>query len=49
MTDEDLAPATRRALEAMLEPDAACQNPVITYTPLTPERIRAILVPCSGC
>lgn len=39
----DLAPATRRALEAMLEPDAACQNPVITYTPLTPERIRAIL------
>lgn len=39
----ELAPATRRALEAMLEPDAASANPVITYTPLTPERIRAIL------
>jgi len=39
----ELAPATRRALEGMLEPDAASANPVITYTPLTPERIRAIL------
>ena len=39
----DLAPATQRALAAMLEPDAASANPVITYTPLTPERIRAIL------
>ena len=38
-----LAPATQRALAAMLEPDAAVANPVITYTPLTPERIRAIL------
>jgi acetyltransferase len=27
----------------MLEPDAAVANPVITYTPLTPERIRVIL------
>ena len=27
----------------MLEPDAAIANPVITYVPLTPERIRAIL------
>lgn len=39
----DLAPATQRALAAMLEPDAASANPVITYVPLTPERIRAIL------
>lgn len=39
----ELAPATRRALEAMLEPDAVSANPVITYMPMTPERIRAIL------
>ncbi|WP_063581902.1 GNAT family N-acetyltransferase [Achromobacter ruhlandii] len=39
----DLAPATQRALAAMLEPDAASANPVITYVPLTPERIRAML------
>ena len=39
----ELAPATQRALAAMLEPDAASANPVITFTPLTPERIRAIL------
>lgn len=39
----ELAPATRRTLAAMLEPDAASANPVITCTPLTPTRIRAIL------
>ena len=39
----ELTPATQRALAAMLEPDAAIANPVITYVPLTPERIRAIL------
>ncbi|MBV7484325.1 GNAT family N-acetyltransferase [Bordetella sp. BOR01] len=39
----DLAPATRRALAALLEPDAAIANPVITFVPLTPERIQAVL------
>ncbi|MCD0506280.1 GNAT family N-acetyltransferase, partial [Bordetella petrii] len=39
----DLAPATRRALSALAEPDAAIANPVITYVPLTPERIQAML------
>jgi len=39
----DLAPATQRALAGMLEPDAATANPVITYLPMTPERIRAML------
>lgn len=39
----ELSATTRRALETMLEPDAAISNPVITYTPLTPERIQAIL------
>jgi acetyltransferase len=39
----DLAPATQRALADMLEPDAAIANPVITYLPMTPERIRAML------
>lgn len=39
----ELAPATQRALAAMLEPDAATANPVITYLPLNPARIRAIL------
>lgn len=38
-----LSPATQRTLADMLEPDAATANPVITYTPLTPERIQAIL------
>ncbi|SAI47958.1 acyl-CoA synthetase [Bordetella ansorpii] len=39
----ELSPATRRALEGMLEPDAQTANPVITYLPLTPERIQGIL------
>jgi len=39
----DLAPATRRTLADLLEPDAATANPVITYVPLTPERIQAVL------
>ncbi|CAB3731318.1 hypothetical protein LMG26690_04816 [Achromobacter animicus] len=39
----DLAPATQRALAEMLEPDAGTANPVITYLPMTPERIRAML------
>lgn len=39
----ELAPATRRAIEALLEPDALSSNPVITYMPLTPERIQALL------
>ena len=39
----ELAPATRRALAELLEPDAATANPVITYVPLTPERIQAML------
>ena len=43
MLKAELTPATQRALAAMLEPDAAIANPVITYVPLTPERIRAIL------
>ncbi|CAP40921.1 bifunctional acetate--CoA ligase family protein/GNAT family N-acetyltransferase [Bordetella petrii] len=39
----ELAPSTRRALAGLLEPDAAIDNPVITYVPLTPERIQAVL------
>ncbi|OZI78886.1 GNAT family N-acetyltransferase [Bordetella genomosp. 2] len=39
----ELAPATRRALAALLEPDASIANPVITCVPLTPERIQAVL------
>ncbi|HYG44256.1 MAG TPA: GNAT family N-acetyltransferase [Bordetella sp.] len=39
----DLAPATRRTLAALLEPDASIANPVITFVPLTPERIQAVL------
>lgn len=39
----ELAPATRRALAGLLEPDAATDNPVITYVPLTPERVRVAL------
>lgn len=39
----ELAPATRRLLREMLEPDAAIDNPVITYTPLTPQRVQAAL------
>jgi acetyltransferase len=38
-----LAPDTQRALAAMLEADAIITNPVITYTPLTPARMQAIL------
>lgn len=43
MLRAELAPATRRALTELLEPDAATANPVITYVPLTPERIQAML------
>jgi len=39
----ELSSATRRALEGMLEPDACTTNPIITYPPLTPERIQGIL------
>ncbi|WP_459616872.1 bifunctional acetate--CoA ligase family protein/GNAT family N-acetyltransferase [Bordetella sp. 2513F-2] len=39
----ELSGQTRRALKDMLDPDAAIDNPVITYTPLTPERIQAVL------
>lgn len=39
----ELSPATRRALQDMLEPGAVIDNPVITYTPLTPQRIQALL------
>ncbi|OWT75581.1 MULTISPECIES: GNAT family N-acetyltransferase [unclassified Achromobacter] len=39
----DLAPASRQALEALLEPGAAVANPVITTVPLTPDRIEAAL------
>ena len=39
----ELAPATQRTLAGLLEPDASTTNPVITYVPLTAERIQAIL------
>ncbi len=39
----DLSPATQRALAALLEPDAQTRNPVITYTPLTPELLQQLL------
>ncbi|HEY0295480.1 MAG TPA: GNAT family N-acetyltransferase, partial [Bordetella sp.] len=39
----ELAPGTRRALQDMLEPDAATNNPVISYVPLTPDRIQGLL------
>ncbi|MVW73358.1 MULTISPECIES: GNAT family N-acetyltransferase [unclassified Bordetella] len=39
----ELAATTRRALEALLEPDAVTENPVITYVPITAERIQAVL------
>ncbi|GAB1577524.1 GNAT family N-acetyltransferase [Bordetella petrii] len=39
----ELAPATRRALASLLEPDASTANPVITCVPLTPGRIQAVL------
>jgi acetyltransferase len=38
-----LSPATRRALREMLDPDAVTNNPVISYVPLTPQRIQAML------
>jgi len=38
-----LEPGTRRALQALLEPGAAVDNPVISYAPLTPERIQGML------
>lgn len=39
----ELAPATQRALAALLEPDARVDNPVITYVPLTETRLQAML------
>ncbi len=39
----DLTPATRQALEALLEPGAAVANPVITAAPLTPEKVQGAL------
>lgn len=42
-TPAGLEPGTRRALQAMLEPGAAVDNPVISYAPLTPERIQGML------
>lgn len=39
----ELLPSTRRILAEQLEPDAALDNPVITYVPLTPERIQIVL------
>lgn len=39
----ELAPATQRALAALLEPDARVDNPVITYVPLTDTRVQAML------
>ena len=39
----ELAPASRRALAALLEPDASVDNPVISYLPFTPVTIQAIL------
>lgn len=38
-----LEPGTRRALQALLEPGAAVDNPVISYAPLTPGRIQGML------
>ncbi|MYZ42751.1 bifunctional acetate--CoA ligase family protein/GNAT family N-acetyltransferase [Schauerella aestuarii] len=39
----ELSSATQRALAQQLEPDAAIDNPVITYVPLTAERMQAIV------
>ncbi|ALM84965.1 GNAT family N-acetyltransferase [Bordetella sp. N] len=39
----DLTPASRQALEALLEPGAAVANPVITFAPLTPDKIQGAL------
>jgi acetyltransferase len=39
----ELAPATRQALEALLEPGSAVDNPVITQAPLTPDITQAVL------
>jgi len=39
----DLTPASRQALETLLEPGAAVANPVITTAPLTPDKIEAAL------
>lgn len=38
-----LEPGTRRALQTLLEPGAAVDNPVISYAPLTPDRIQGML------
>lgn len=43
MLRAELTPATRRALTEQLEPDAATDNPVITFVPLTPQRIQGML------
>jgi len=39
----ELLPATCRALQDVLEPGAAIDNPVITTAPLTPERVQQAL------
>jgi acetyltransferase len=39
----ELTPVTRRTLAALLEPDALSHNPVITYMPLTSERVQAFI------
>lgn len=39
----ELSPVTVRALEALLEPGSAAGNPVITYAPLTPDTVQAVL------
>ncbi|MCJ9709302.1 GNAT family N-acetyltransferase, partial [Bordetella hinzii] len=39
----ELSPATQRTLASLLEPDAPAGNPVITYPPLTPERLQQLL------
>nr|WP_082728740.1 GNAT family N-acetyltransferase [Bordetella pseudohinzii] len=39
----ELSPATQRTLAGLLEPDAPAGNPVITYPPLTPERLQQLL------
>jgi len=39
----ELLPATRRVLAEALEPDAALDNPVITYVPLTAARVQIVL------
>jgi len=43
MVRAELAPATQRSLSLLLEPDAVTTNPVITYVPLTTERIQTVL------